>query len=151
MIFDHIGIAVPTLAAGRARLSAMLEIAEWSAEFTDPVHKVQVQFGRDASGICYETVAPYGADAPVRLALKDGARILNHVAYLVPDLAASAARLRGAGCVPAGPAAPAVAYGGRNIQFFVSPLRFLLELIEAPEHRHAFVSAPAGADPGKAA
>ena len=144
MIFDHIGIAVPTLAAGRAHLSAILEIAEWSAEFTDPVHKVQVQFGRDPSGICYETVAPHGPDAPVREALKTGARILNHVAYLGPDLAASAARLRGAGGVPAGPAAPAVAYGGKNIQFFVTRARILLELIEAPGHRHVYTATPPG-------
>ena len=33
---------------------------------------------------------------------------------------------------------PAIAYGGRRIQFFVTPMRFIVELIEAPYHRHEF-------------
>jgi hypothetical protein len=32
----------------------------------------------------------------------------------------------------------AVAYEGRNIQFLMSPLNFIVELIEHPEHEHVF-------------
>jgi methylmalonyl-CoA/ethylmalonyl-CoA epimerase len=46
--------------------------------------------------------------------------------------------LRAQGCCPAGAPQPAVAYGGRRVQFFVSPLRFVIELIEKPDHMHTF-------------
>jgi hypothetical protein len=32
--------------------------------------------------------------------------------------------------VPTGPARPAVAFGGRRVIFLLTPLRFILELIE---------------------
>jgi hypothetical protein len=47
-------------------------------------------------------------------------------------------QLRAQGCVAAGEARPAVAYGGQRVQFWISPLKFMIELVEAPEHRHAF-------------
>jgi methylmalonyl-CoA/ethylmalonyl-CoA epimerase len=89
-------------------------------------------------------IAPFGDNSPILLALQKGQRVLNHVAYLVPDLEAGAERLRQGGCVAAGPANPAIAYGGRRIQFFVSPLRFTIELIEAPGHQHHYRAASAG-------
>jgi methylmalonyl-CoA/ethylmalonyl-CoA epimerase len=81
---------------------------------------------------------PLGESSPVRVALSDRRALLNHVAYLVPDLADAAAKLRSQGCVPTGAPRRAIAYGGRSIQFFLTPLYFLLELIEAPDHEHAF-------------
>ena len=66
------------------------------------------------------------------------ARILNHVAYQVTDLAAAAAHLQKEGCARTGDPKPAIAYGGCRIQFFVTPMRFIVELIEAPDHRHEF-------------
>ena len=138
MQFDHIGVVVRRLDTGRDHLSRLFEIDRWTAEFDDPVNMVRVQFALDPSGICYELVAPFGDESPIAEVLRTGNRILNHVAYLVDDLAAAAARLRAARCVPAGPAKPAIAYSGRNIQFFVSPVRIIVELIEAPEHRHIY-------------
>jgi len=138
LVFDHIGVAVPTLAEGRQHLATLLFVTEWTAEFDDPVNRVSVQFGRDRSGICYEAIAPFGENSPILLALQKGQRVLNHVAYLVDDLEAQAARLRDGGCIAAGPANPAIAYGGSRIQFFVSPLRFTIELIEAPRHAHVY-------------
>jgi methylmalonyl-CoA/ethylmalonyl-CoA epimerase len=141
MDFDHIGIVVRTLAAGRAHLGRLLPIAAWTAEFADPVNRVCVQFGRDRSGICYEAVAPLGDSSPALGALKPGGQVLNHLAYRVPELAEAARHLREGGCFPVGPANPAVAYRGCLIQFFVTPLRFLIEVIEAPQHQHGFVEA----------
>ena len=133
------------MAAGRDHLSALFGIARWSEEFADPGIGVFVQFGRDPSGICYEIVAPLREDSPVTRALNARDRILNHVAYLVPDLDAEAARVREIRCMPAGPAMPALAYGGRRVQFFVSPLYFIIELIEAPGHAHRYLDAPTAA------
>ena len=138
MKFDHAGVVVGQMAAGRDHLSALLGITQWSEEFADPGIGVYVQFGLDPSGMCFELVAPLRDDSPVSRALAVRDRILNHVAYLVPDLEAETARIRRLRCLPAGPAMPAVAYGGKRVQFFVSPLYFIIELIEAPDHAHRY-------------
>jgi methylmalonyl-CoA/ethylmalonyl-CoA epimerase len=142
MQFDHVGVAVKRLNTGRKHLSGVFEIERWTEVFDDSVNRVSVQFGLDPSGICYEIIAPLGDASPIAEALRTGGRILNHVAYRVPDLAASAARLDDKGCVPAGEPKPAVAYGGCAIQFFISPLNLIIELIEAPHHAHVFSRLP---------
>ena len=118
----------------------MFLLTEWTDEIQDPLIQVQVQFGRDSFGTCYEAIAPLGNTSPVLRTLRVGDRILNHVAYLVTDLSAERERVRDCGCVLAGDPYPAVAYGGRRVQFFVSPLRFMIELIEAPMHQHSFIT-----------
>ena len=138
MQFDHIGIVVRDPEAGRKMLADAFMIERWTEVFEDPVNDVFVQFGLDASGICYETVAPLSAHSPVRRALADGVNIVNHTAYLVADLAGQAARLRRAGFLPVAEPRPAIAYGDAHIQFFMSRTRLLFELIEAPAHRHQF-------------
>jgi methylmalonyl-CoA/ethylmalonyl-CoA epimerase len=139
--FDHIGIVVQDPGLGRATLAAAFGIVRWTRLFEDPVNDVFVQFGLDPSGICYETVAPLSAQSPVCRALADGVNIVNHTAYLVADLAAERHRLRQAGFVPTAAPKPAVAYGGKPIQFFISRGRLLFELIEAPDHHHDFAGA----------
>ena len=86
----------------------------------------------------YELVAPYGEASPIANALRTGKHILNHLAYLTPDLDRTAEHLRAEGCYPAGEPQPAIAYDGARVQFWMSPLRFVLELIEKPGHAHAF-------------
>jgi methylmalonyl-CoA/ethylmalonyl-CoA epimerase len=137
--FDHIGVVTESLSAGREQLNSLFGITQWTQEFADPINMVYVQFGIDQSGICYELISPLGPKSPVLEALRSGNRILNHVAYLVPDINAAAARLKAAKCVATGEAKPAVAYGGRKIQFFTSRMRVLVEIIEAIEHSHIYV------------
>ena len=136
--FDHLGLVVKRLEKGRDRLAALLAISDWTPVIVDSVNGVRLQFGRDPAGVVYEVLEPLGEDSPVFGALQSGKAILNHVAYRVPDLAAGANHLSSAGAARAGDPKPAVAYGGRPIQFFVTPLRFIIELIEAPDHSHPF-------------
>ena len=136
--FDHIGVVVSSLAEGRLHLASVFGISRWTQEFADPINRVRVQFGSDASGICYETVSPLGPGSPVDEALRTGNRILNHVAYRTGNLDRAAARLQVAGCMPTGVPKPAVAYNGHRIQFFVTRLRFIIELVEAPDHAHRY-------------
>lgn len=138
MKFDHIGVTTNTLAAGRTLLEGSVGIEAWTEAVEDPVNDVHVQFGHDASGICYELVAPRSDRSPIAAALSNKVNVLNHVAYLVDDLAVHADRLARAGFVPVAPPRPAIAYGGRPIQFFVSRSRMLIELIAAPDHRHQY-------------
>ena len=135
---DHLGLIVPELEAGRAFLQA-LGVSRWTRVIEDPVLRVCVQFGSaSGGGLNYELIAPLGEVSPIANALRTGKHILNHLAYLTNDLQTAADRLREAGCYPAGEPKPAVAYGGSLVQFWMSPLRFVIELIEKPGHRHMF-------------
>jgi methylmalonyl-CoA/ethylmalonyl-CoA epimerase len=138
--FDHLGVVVKRLGKGRERMSALLSITDWTAPIDDIVNGVRLQFGRDPAGVVYELLEPLGEDSPVYPALRTGMAILNHVAYLTVDLSAAAAHLASAGAARATDPKPAIAYGGRPIQFFVTPLNFIIELIEASGHEHAFIS-----------
>jgi methylmalonyl-CoA/ethylmalonyl-CoA epimerase len=136
--FDHLGVVVKSVAKGRNALAEVLSIEEWTAEFRDPLNGVLVQFGRDPAGVVYELIEPLDVTSPVYTALTTAKGILNHVAYRVADLSVAAERMRSTGCAPTAEAKPAVAYGGRNIQFFITPLRLIVELIEAPDHLHEY-------------
>lgn len=138
MQFDHLGLVVKSVAKGRKVLSGMLRIQEWTEEFRDPVNGVLLQFGRDPAGVAYELLEPLDESSPVYPALANGKAILNHVAYLVDDLGEAGEHMRRSGCAPTSKPKPAIAYGGRDVQFFVSSLRFVIELIEAPGHTHAY-------------
>lgn len=139
MKFDHIGVTASELSAGRALLETSIGMAGWTDAFRDDINDVWVQFGHCGAGICYELVAPLSDRSPVRAVLSRRVNVLNHIAYLVSDLPAQGARLVAAGWAEVAPARPAIAYGGRPIQFFVSQTRLMLELIEAPDHAHAYV------------
>lgn len=136
--FDHVGVVVRSLGKARARFETMLGIANWTAEVEDETNGVRILFGRDPSGMVYELLEPLDEASPVHRALKSRTNLLNHSAYLVPDLASAAEHLRTAGSMPVAEPRPAIAYGGAPIQFFVTADGIVLELIEAPDHRHPF-------------
>ena len=137
--FDHLGLVVKSLGKGREALAGALMIRDWTEEFRDPVNGVRIQFGRDPAGVVYELLEPLDESSPVHSALATSKAILNHVAYRVADLDAHAERMRNAGCMPTSEPKPAIAYGGRRIPFFVTPVRLIIELIEAPDHAHAYI------------
>src|SRR5215469_3122137 len=131
MVFDHIGIFVSDIAAGQKIMSAMLPVSDWSSTYDDPGLRVSVCFGRDDSGIRYELVAPLGDDNPVSGVLKAGKNVLNHVAYRVRDIERAEELLRAQGALPMGSPKPAVAFGGARVMFLLTPLTFIIELIES--------------------
>jgi methylmalonyl-CoA/ethylmalonyl-CoA epimerase len=136
--FDHLGVACPSLDAGRAFLQAALGVRNWTGATTDPIQKVHVQFGKDRMGTVFELIAPSEADSPIAAALKSHKNILNHLAYRTPDIAAARTALEAQGCLAISPASPAVAFDNALIQFFYSPLDFIIELIEQKETTHVF-------------
>jgi methylmalonyl-CoA/ethylmalonyl-CoA epimerase len=143
MRFDHLGIVVSDLASGRHQLEGAFGITRWTQEYLDPLQEVHAQFGRCPSGICYELVAPQSASSPVARAAAAKANPIHHVAYLVDNLPEQRAQLVSQGFVATGEAKPGIVFGDRPIQFFVSRLRLLVELIEAPDYRHVFDMLPA--------
>ncbi len=136
--FDHVGVVVKSLDKGRAHFVQALGVTDWTDPLDDPVNGVHLQFGRDASGTVYELLAPLDADSPVAGALAARKNLLNHVAYRVPSLVEGAAALREARCFPTADPKPAIAFGGALIQFFVTPIDTIVELIEAPDFAHDF-------------
>ena len=113
-------------------------MSQWTDPLEDTVNGVHILFGRDPTGMVHELLAPIDENSPVFRALKTRTNLLNHTAYLVPSLSEGAAHMRGARCFPTGDPRPAIAYGGAPIQFFVTPLGTIIELIEAPHHQHHF-------------
>jgi methylmalonyl-CoA/ethylmalonyl-CoA epimerase len=140
MKFDHIGVTTSSLEVGQALLEQAVGVRIWTQPFEDLVNDVWVQFGEDTSGTCYELVAPLSGRSPIRHALSKKINVLNHVAYLVDNIGYQANILAGAGFAPVAPPRPAIAYGNKPIQFFVSRTRLLIELIEAPDHQHSYLS-----------
>lgn len=130
--FDHLGVVVAEIEAGRGFLENALGVLQWTAVVEDVGIGVNVQFGTAGDGMVYELIAPRGEDSPVSKALQSGKHILHHVAYRTDDLAGAGERLLTQGCAATGEPQPAAAYGERKVQFFMSPLRFVVELIESP-------------------
>ncbi|HHQ4711139.1 TPA: VOC family protein [Aeromonas veronii] len=130
MQFDHIGLVVPDLASGVAYCRDVLGLSRFSVAVEDPLQRVWVQFVHDEHGLCYELVAPAGEDSPVTQVIKTRRNVINHLAYRVHSLQEGATRLREQRHLPLGPSQPAVAFEGAHVQFFLSPLGHIVELIE---------------------
>jgi len=130
MKFDHIGIFVRSLVVGRDHIKSLLKIVDESEEYHDDILKVSVQFLYDESRICYELVAPNGGGNPVDPILTDNRNFLNHVAYRVTDFDLQIAKFRENGCTQLGHPKNALAFNGARVVFFLTPLQFIIELIE---------------------
>lgn len=139
MHFDHLGIICAKLEQGKAHLDALHQDLEWSKEFHDETQKVYVCFAKSKDGLVYELVSPAANDSPISKTLANKSNILNHIAYRVPNLDKAASKLRELRYMPLGPAAEAIAFSGARIQFFLTDLRYVIELIELESPVH-FIS-----------
>jgi methylmalonyl-CoA/ethylmalonyl-CoA epimerase len=137
LVFDHVGLVVPDLDSAMRQLRATTGAVEATARFDDPGLTVSVRFLRDRAGMVYELIAPFGEGSVVAATLARKRDLLNQLAYRTADLAKAVQHLRGQGCMPLGAPAPALAFGGAQVQFLFNPLGFVLELIEdtAPPHQ----------------
>jgi methylmalonyl-CoA/ethylmalonyl-CoA epimerase len=138
LTFDHVGIVVPDLDAGYEKLGGLFGPLAWTRRFDDAGLGVSVRFARDRSSLVYELIAPFGASSPVAGALRSRTNLLNQIAYRTGSLERSVARLRREAAVPVTAPAQAMAFGGARIQFLMTPLGFLVELIEIDRVVHDF-------------
>jgi methylmalonyl-CoA/ethylmalonyl-CoA epimerase len=138
MEFDHIGVVVASLCRGRSALESGYGVNRWTEEYSDEINGVMVQFGTDSIGLCYELIAPLGPTSPVSRTQRRGTNITNHVAFKVSSLPEHRDKLLLTGFHPLGDPNAAVAFGGAPIQFFLSPINSIIELVEAPGHRHHY-------------
>lgn len=129
MQFDHIGIVVPDIALGKEQIANMFPIETFSDEIVDPVINVRIVFATDVSAVRYELIAPLNEKSPLTSVLKSKKNVLNHVAYKVSEFSDAVARYQQTGMMVSAPC-PAVAFGGKQVAFFMMPIGIIVELIE---------------------
>ena len=130
MKFNHIGIFLSNIKTGETFFKKIIKIKRKSRIFFDIKLGVKVRFLYDDSGICYEIVAPYGKNNPVNKVLKKKGNILNHVAYETKNLKKTINYLRKINCAPITKPQSAKAFNNRKIIFFLTPLNFIIEIIQ---------------------
>ena len=130
MKFNHIGIFVKNLKDGEKLFTKLLNIKNVSKKIDDKNLKVSIQFIVDESNITYEIVAPFGKNNPVEKILKENRYVLNHIAYSTKNFDKTIRELRNDGYAPLGPAKKALAFKGARVIFFITPLNFIVEIIE---------------------
>lgn len=136
--FDHVGIVVRDADEGCRWFTDTIGATGLTQRFDDHGLGVSVRFARDSQSVVYEFISPLHDKSPVSAALKSGKNLLNQIAYRTPELNGGVDHLREHGCLPLGPAKPAIAFGGAEVQFLLSDLGFIIELIAESDHRHAF-------------
>tara|TARA_Y100001936_G_C15637300_1_gene439617 strand:- start:1 stop:396 length:396 start_codon:yes stop_codon:yes gene_type:complete len=130
MIFDHIGVVVPNLNSGKKFISKILPITRFSPSIDDENLGVKIQFCYDESQICYELIAPHGVDSPIAISLAENKNLINHIAYRAKDFEKTNYDLRNQGCIPLGIPKPAKAFNNQLVIFYLTPLKFIIEIIE---------------------
>jgi methylmalonyl-CoA/ethylmalonyl-CoA epimerase len=137
--FDHIGILTRDVDKALLDFATVIGATEATDRFDDQGLTVSVRFLRDPAGMIYEFIAPLGENSVVSGALRKNASIINQIAYRTPSIAEGSAALKSQGHILLGTPSPAIAFGGGHVQFLMSPMGFIIELIEAPDHSHRFV------------
>ena len=130
MKFNHIGIFLPNIKSGEIFFKKIIKIKKKSKIFYDENLGVKVRFLYDSSGICYEILAPLGKNSPVLKVLEKKNNILNHIAYEAKDFEKTVNYFRKINCAPLTRPKPAKAFNNKKIIFFLSPLNFIIEIIE---------------------
>lgn len=130
----HIGLIVSDIDSGVRHMDALLPGLHWSSKIADPLQDVVVRFAAAERGTLpiYEIIAPTSDASPVCRALKQRRDVLNHLAYLTPNISLEQERLRNIGCMALGDAKPGIAYDNAQVQFFYTQVGSLMELIEHP-------------------
>ena len=126
---DHVGIAVPDLAAARALYEQVLGLEVTHEEVIEDqgVHELLLRAGE----AFVQLVAPLTPDSPVGRFLAKRGEGIHHVGYAVPDVAGALADLRDQGFEVIEPA-PRIGSGGTTIAFLhpKSMQGVLVELVE---------------------
>jgi methylmalonyl-CoA/ethylmalonyl-CoA epimerase len=130
--FKHIGVAVNDIAAATKTYQDLFGYRVTAGPIVDPVQKVSVCFLNhgDNADVTIELVAPAGEDSPIRNLLAKGTGPY-HLCYETRDLEGTAKEFVHKGCVVVQEPKPAVAFGGRRIMWLFTPVRQLVELLEA--------------------
>ena len=129
LIFNHFGIFVKNIKISEKHLSAFIEKGKSSKLILDKKLGIKAKLFYDKKKICYELVEPYGKNNPVSGFLKRGTNILNHVAYTSKNFDKTLNELRDNKFMQISIINYSKLFKSR-IVFFISPLNYIIELIE---------------------
>ena len=130
LIFHHIGIYCQNIKKDKIGLIKSFNLIEESEIIQDEILNVRVQFYTDKNNkIRYELIEPNGVSNPVSNTLMNEKNYLNHMAYSVRDLDKSIFELRKQNFIPIDKIKFAKAFQN-NIQFFYTPFKTIIELIQ---------------------
>ena len=130
LTFNHIGIFVSDIATGNKYFEKLINIKKKSNCIIDYKIGVKVQFLYDKEDICYELVAPYKNPNPVNEVILEKKNILNHIAYQSNIFDKDIEKIRNNGNLPLSKPMQAEAFNRSRVIFFLTPLRFIIEVIE---------------------
>ena len=129
LIFNHFGIFVKNIKISEKHLSAFVEKGKSSKLILDKKLGIKAKLFYDKKKICYELVEPYGKNNPVSGFLKRGTNILNHVAYTSKNFDKTLNELRDNKFMQISIINYSKLFKSR-IVFFISPLNYIIEIIE---------------------
>ena len=130
MNFHHIGIFVKKISSAKKILNKQVKIKKCTKIFKDKNLKVKVVFILDKNNIRYELVEPFGKGNPVSKLLKKKINLLNHLGYKVTKFDKYCTYFRNLGYGFITKPQKALAFNNSRVVFMLSPLGFVVELIE---------------------
>ena len=129
LIFNHIGIFVKNIKKSEKYINVFIEKNKSSKLILDKKLFIKAKLFYDKKKICYELVEPYGKNNPVSGFLKRGTNILNHVAYTSNFFDETLHELRDNKFMQISEINYSKLFKSRVV-FFISPLNYIIELIE---------------------
>ena len=130
MIFHHLGIFVKSIDKASIILSRDLKAKKASPIIVDKNLQVKVQFFKYANNLIFELVEGIGSKNPVKSSLDQNKNLLNHIAYKTNEFDFQMNKLIKKGYIQISKVSNSIAFKGKKIVFFLSPLNFIIELIE---------------------
>ena len=130
MIFHHLGIFVKSIDKASIILSKDLKAQKISEIIVDENLRVKVQFFKDKKGMTYELVEGIGENNPVKNCLELNKNLLNHIAYKTDNFDTQIEILIKNNYLKISNISKSVAFNNKRIIFLLSPLNFIVELIE---------------------
>ena len=131
MLFHHLGIFVKSIDKASIILSKDLKAQKISEVIIDENLGVKVQFFKANNGMTYELVEGIGKKNPVKSSLKQNKNLLNHIAYTTDKFDSKIDELIKNDYIKISNIGKSVAFKGKKIVFLLSPLNFIIELIES--------------------
>jgi catechol 2,3-dioxygenase-like lactoylglutathione lyase family enzyme len=131
MIFDHIGIIVKNIDKAVEILVDDHNLKRCGNKVVETEIDVILQFLVDDKGLRYEIIEPSNSSSPLNKVLESkNTNKIHHIAYLVEDIDQKCDHFREKGYGFLTKYFAAKVFNGARVIFLMSPLGFILELIE---------------------
>jgi methylmalonyl-CoA/ethylmalonyl-CoA epimerase len=131
MRLHHIGIIVNDLNTGAKFIKEICQVTKISRTISDKNIGVKIKFLSSKDKLLFELISPYGKNSPIKNLLNKKKSIINHLAYKVKNLELGMENLKKKKCLQITNPIAAKAFNGKKVVFFMTPLHYIIELIES--------------------